>query len=130
METIQLAIANGTYATTLRELLARNAGWNALIVESPNTRAEGVIVLDTGALESLPSGLPNPERVVLITQNQPQLLARAWEAGIVSVVFENDPMDTALLAIMAARLKVGKTARQEAAGSQAGQGAKTGRGNQ
>jgi len=125
-----LAIANGTYATTLRELLARNAGWKALIVESPNTRAEGVIVLDTRALESLPSGFPNPERVVLITQNEPQLLARAWEAGIVSVVFENDPMDTALLAIMAARLNVGKAARQEPTSSQAGRGARAGPGKQ
>ena len=130
METVQLAITNGTYATTLRELLARNAGWKALIVESPNTRAEGVIVLDTLALESLPSGFPNPERVVLITQNEPQLLARAWEAGIVSVVFENDPMDTALLAIMAARLNVGKAARQEPTGSQAGQGTRAGPGKQ
>jgi hypothetical protein len=39
-------------------------------------------------------------------------------------------MDTALLAIMAARLKVGKAARQEATGSQAGQGPRTGRGHQ
>jgi hypothetical protein len=130
METIQLAISNGIYAAALRDLLVRNAGWKALIVESPDTQAEGVIVLDTGALESLPFGLPNPERVVLITQNEPRLLARAWEAGIVSVVFEHDPLDTALLAIMAARLKVGKAARQEATGSQAGQGPRTGRGHQ
>ena len=27
----------------------------------------------------------NPERVVLITRKDPQHLARAWEAGIVSV---------------------------------------------
>ena len=130
METIQLAIANGNYAAALRDLLMRNAGWKALIVESPDIRSGGVIVLDTGALDSLPSGLPNPERVVLITHNEPQLLARAWEAGIVSVVFENDPMDTALLAIMAARLNVGKAARQEPTRSQAGQGARAGPGKQ
>jgi len=129
METIQIAITNGTYATTLADLLVRSAGWKALIVASPDTRAAGVIVLDPAALESLPAGLPNPERFVLVTRNDPQLLARAWESGIVSVVFEDDPMDTALLAIMAARLKVVMAARQDASGPQTGHGASAGHGD-
>ena len=119
METIQIAISNGSYADSLRDLLVRSAGWKSAIVESPNTKAPGVIVVDVAALESLPPVLPNPERFVLITRNDPQLLARAWEAGIVSVVFEDDPLDTAMLAIMAARLKAWKGPRQDAAGSQA-----------
>lgn len=116
MESIQISIANAEYANSLRDLLVRNAGWKAQIVESPNTGAAGVIVVDAAALESLPQGLSKPERIVLITRNDPRLLAKAWEAGIVSVVFEDDPLDTALLAIMAARLKAGKGARQDAAG--------------
>ena len=84
-----------------------------------------MIVLDSPALESLSTRLTRPERVVLVTHNEPQLLARAWEAGIVSVVFEDDPMDTALLAIMAARLEVGKAARQETPGSPPGKDAGT-----
>jgi len=112
METIQLALANSTYAAALRDLLVRNAGWKVLTVEYPDTRAEGVMVLDSIALEHLPSVIPNPERVVLITQNDPHRLSRAWEAGIVSVVFENDPLNTALLAIMAARLRVPKAPRR------------------
>ena len=111
METIQLAIADEAYVSALGGLLTRSAGWKVLTVDSPDTRAEGVIVLDARALEALPGALPNPERVVLIARNEPRLLARAWEAGIVSVVSEDDPMDTALLAIMAARLKVGKAVR-------------------
>jgi len=50
----------------------------------------------------------NPERIVLITQRDPQLMAEAWEAGIVSVVSEQDPISTVLLAIMAAGLRVEK----------------------
>ena len=44
--------------------------------------------------------------MVLITRQDPQLLAQAWEAGIVSVVSQDDPMSTVLLAIMAAALRV------------------------
>jgi hypothetical protein len=115
METVQLAIGNVAYATALRDVLGPNAGAKVSVVERPDLRFEGVIVLDSAALDALPPGFPNPERIVLVTQNEPRLLAQAWEAGVVSVVFENDPLDTALLAIMAARLRVGKAARQESA---------------
>jgi len=112
MDTIQVAIANERYATALRELLARSAGWKVLSVDVPDPRIEGVIVLDAQALDRLPSQTANPERVVLIARNDPGALARAWEAGIVSVVSENDPMSTAMLAIMAARLQVAKAVRK------------------
>jgi hypothetical protein len=115
METIQLAISNAPYAVALRDLLVRTAGCKVVLVESPNTGDGGVVVLDSDALDRLASKIGNPERLVLITRNDPQLLSRAWEAGIISVVFENDPIKTALLAIMAARLRVPKSARQEPA---------------
>ena len=66
------------------------------------------MVLDQAALEQLPLPLSNPERIVLITHRDPQLMAEAWEAGIVSVVSEQDPISTVLLAIMAAGLRVDK----------------------
>jgi hypothetical protein len=65
-------------------------------------------VLDQSALERLPLPLSNPERIVLITHRDPQLMAEAWEAGVVSVVSEQDPISTVLLAIMAAGLRVDK----------------------
>src|ERR1035437_3004659 len=49
-----------------------------------------------------------PERIVLITHQDDQLMAEAWEAGIVSVVSQQDPISTVLLAIMAAGLRVDK----------------------
>lgn len=113
MDKIQLAISDASYATALRELLVRSAAWTVLAVEAPDPRLEGVIVLDAPALARLPSQVEHPERVVLITRNDPRHLARAWEAGIVSVVFENDSISTAMLAIMSARLRVAKPARQD-----------------
>ncbi len=116
METIQLSITNTAYAKALRELLERTAGSKVVVADRPDAAFDGVIVLDSEGLDALPSSLPNPERLVLITKNDPGLLGRAWEAGVVSVVFENDPMDTVLLAIMAARLKAGRSARQDSVG--------------
>jgi hypothetical protein len=122
METIQLTIADKAYAAALRDLLVRTAGCKVTAVEFPDMREEGVIVLDSDALDRLPSEVPNPERVVLIAPNDPRLLSRAWAAGIVSVVFDNDPINTALLAIMAARLRVPKTVRQEPGAPKTGRG--------
>ncbi len=108
METVQLTITDAPYALALRELLERNASRVVRSVEVPDPRQEGVIVVDSEGLDRLPLPLPNPERVVLVTHNDPQHLAQAWNAGIRSVVFNEDPLSTAVLAIMAAELRVPK----------------------
>jgi DNA-binding NarL/FixJ family response regulator len=113
METIQLTISNKAYATALRDLLARNPGWKILVTDRPDPQLEGVMVLDSEALERLPAVIARPERIVLITRKDAPHLAKAWEAGIVSVVYENEPVNTALLAVMAARLRVSKGARAD-----------------
>ena len=110
MEIIQLAITDSSFAAALRDQLVRNAGWKVLTVDVPDPGQDGVMVLDARSLELMPARIPKPERVVLITPNDPQHLARAWDAGVVSVVFEHDSVSTAMLAIMAARLKVPKPA--------------------
>jgi hypothetical protein len=111
MERIQLAISDTSYATALKEMLVRDGTWEVLCVRAPDPHSGGVMVLDSETLEFLPSPVADPERVVLITRNEPRCLSRAWEKGIVSLVFDNDPLSTAMLAIMAARLRVGKCAR-------------------
>jgi hypothetical protein len=108
METVQLTIADAPYASALRELLERGGARQVRCVEVPDPREEGVIVVDADALDRLPFPLLKPERVVLITRNDPQHLSRAWNAGVRSVVFNQDPLNTAVLAIMAAGLRVFK----------------------
>jgi hypothetical protein len=71
------------------------------------------MVLDEQAFARLPLPLSNPGQIVLIAHKDrqaSQFLAQAWEAGIVSVVSEEDPLSTVLLAIMAAALRVAKPA--------------------
>jgi hypothetical protein len=79
-------------------------------VAFPDLAQRSVLVLDEAAFHRLPLPLPHPVRVVLITRKDPQQLAQAWEAGIVSVLSEDDPINTVLLAIMAAALRVAKAA--------------------
>ncbi|MCS7316546.1 MAG: hypothetical protein NZ554_13830 [Bryobacteraceae bacterium] len=99
------------YAEALRERLERNGAVEVCSVETPDPQGEGVIVVDSAALERLPAPLAHPERIVLITRNDPQELSRAWNAGIRSVVFCNDPLSTAVLAVMAAALRCGQAPR-------------------
>jgi hypothetical protein len=108
MQTVQLAIADGIYAAALREALSHSCAWHVESVSRPDPSQRCVTVIDQAALESLPLPLSNPERIVLITQRDPRLMAEAWEAGVVSVVSEQDPVSTVLLAIMAAGLRVDK----------------------
>jgi len=108
METVQLAIRDTRYAASLQELLERSGNRRVHCVEAPDPHQEGVIVVDSDGLDRLPSPLLNPERVVLITRNDPRHLSKAWEAGIRSVVFSEDTLNTAVLAIMAAELRVSK----------------------
>jgi hypothetical protein len=77
-------------------------------VERPDPSQHSVLVLDDEAFARLPLPLPNPERVVLITRKAAQVLSQAWEAGIMSVVWADDPISTVMLAIMAAALRMAK----------------------
>jgi len=109
MQTVRLSVADRVYAAAVREALSRSCACHVESVDHPDPALDGVLVLDEFAFARLPLPLSNPQRVVLITRKDPQLLAQAWEAGIVSVVSEDDPINTVLLAIMAASLRVGKS---------------------
>jgi hypothetical protein len=109
MQTVQLSITDGGYAAAVREALSRSCAWHVDSVDRPDLEQHGVLVLDEFAFARLPLPLSNPERIVLISRPDPQLLAQAWDAGIVSVVSREDSLSTVLLAIMAAALRVVKT---------------------
>jgi hypothetical protein len=109
METVQLTITDQPYAAALRELLMRSGMQSVCCVEVADPRQDGVIVVDSEGLDRLPAPVYKPERIVLITRNDSEHLMRAWNAGIRSVVFNEDPLSTAVLAIMAAELRVPKS---------------------
>ena len=67
MQAVQLSIANGVYAATVREALSRSCAWHVEAVDRPDPSQKCVLVLDELAFARLPLPLSNPERVVLIT---------------------------------------------------------------
>jgi hypothetical protein len=79
--------------------------------------------MDEEALARTPLPLPCPERVVLISRKDPNRLAQAWDAGIVSVVSDQDAPNTVLLAIMAASLRVPRAKESAVAGENPAGGA-------
>jgi hypothetical protein len=103
---VQLSIADAVYATALRDALVHSGPWNVTAVDRPDPVPAGVLVVDEPAFRRLPLPLANPERVVLIIRPDPQLMAQAWDAGIVSVVSSEDSPTTVLLAVMAAALRI------------------------
>ena len=111
MSCIQLALSNVAKADLLRGLLSRSTQLPVHCVESPCIEEACVVVVDPPHLRMIPSPLAFPERVVLITQNDPNHLKDAWEAGINSVLSEQDPPNTVVLAILSACLRSGSTSR-------------------
>lgn len=108
IQTVQLVIADAVYAAALREALTRSGPWQVVTVQQPDPRHQGVLVLDEDALDRMPARICHPERVVLVADQDPQHLSRAWDAGIVSVVSRTEPPNTVVLAVMAAALRVPK----------------------
>jgi hypothetical protein len=108
MQRVQLSIADSVYTAAVREALSRSCAWHVESVDRPDLSQPSVSVLDEFAFARLPLPLSNPERIVLICRQDPQLLAQAWDAGIVSVLSKDDSLNTVLLAIMSAGLRVAK----------------------
>jgi hypothetical protein len=107
MSCIQLALSDAAKADLLRGLLARTTQLQVRCVDAPRLDEACVVVVDPSHLRMLPAPLPFPDRVVLITRNDANHFKDAWEAGVNSVVSEEDPPNTVVLAILAACLRSG-----------------------
>jgi len=108
MRTIQLAIQDYGYAQSLRSLLLRDGAHRVHLVDRPNLGLDGVVMIDENAFQNLVPLNSEPERFVVIASKGTENLSKVWDAGIRHVVFEDDPPNTAQLAIIAAELRLPK----------------------
>jgi len=115
MGSIQIALSDTTKADALRMLLTRSTHVSVLCVDSPNYEEACTVVLDELRFSQEPGPLAHPERIVLITKNDPTHLREAWEAGVNSVLTEQDPMNTVVLAVLASCLRTNSTRQKPAA---------------
>lgn len=121
MGSIQVALSDAARADALRALLARSTSVPVLCTESPDFEDACAVVLDAVRFSSLPQPLARPDRVVLITRNDPGHLTEAWEAGVHSVLSEQDPLNTVVLAVLATCLRCGAARQKHETGGRAGQ---------
>ena len=113
MRTIQISVADLSYAASLSSKLEQSGVKGMVCVDVPDVDKGGVLVMDVNALDRIRPPLANPDRVVLVAPEDGYDLGRAFEAGIKSVVSDRDALETVLLAIMAADLRVARSAAAE-----------------
>jgi len=111
MGSIQLAMSDAAKADALRVLLARSTPMPVLCVEAPDFEDACAVVMDGERFSGLIAPIKHADRIVLITRNDAGHLKEAWEAGVNSVLSEQDPLNTVVLAVLAACLRSG-TARR------------------
>lgn len=104
MKTVQVAIQDTEYAQTLRSSLLRDGTHRVYLVDQPDLRLDGVVVIDGSKIDNIVSA--QPERFVVIARKGSESLSLLWNAGIRHVVFEGDSPNTAQLAIIAAELRL------------------------
>lgn len=114
-----LVMKDGPSSNRIREALEQAGPW--AVCDAP-TAGPGddsklccpeVVVIDQTMFERLPLPLDRPERVVLLARKDRAQLERAWQSGIISVVWETDPTETIFLAIQAAALRCLKSVAPE-----------------
>jgi hypothetical protein len=112
MGSIQLALSDTTKAEALRALLARSARVPVECVAKPELERACAVVVDPAHMNGLARPLSHPERVVLVTPGDEQSLQDAWDLGVSSVVNEQDPVNTVVLAVLAVCLRCGGAKEQ------------------
>jgi len=103
---IQLALNDRSYRTALCDQLRVDKTHSVRCVDRPDLNTGEVLVVDRDHLKSIPRPILNPERIVLIARNRSEDLEMAWQAGLQTVVLREDPINTAMLAVLSASLCV------------------------
>ena len=105
VDRIQVTLANRLEAEQLRRVLLNTCSLNIEISAQPDPAYGGVLIVDTDCLEKLDGALAHPERAVVLARRGDEVgRTRAWNAGVKTVVFHDDPPHTVVLAVMAAQL--------------------------
>lgn len=107
MGSIQLALSDTVKAEALRSVLSRSSKAPVVCVERPDPESACAVVVDPEHLQRLPVPLAHPERIVMVAPGDEEILQSAWDLGVNSVVHEQDPVNTVVLAILAVCLHAG-----------------------
>ena len=108
MPTVQIAIADYLYAEQIQDLLVRDGNHRVYLVDTPNPKIDGVIVVDDRRLKEVPFG---SVRYVIVANKASRRISSLFHAGVHHLIFATDSPNTACLAILAAELRLGHANR-------------------
>jgi hypothetical protein len=108
MASIQLSLTDASKAAALKALLLRSTQFAVECTQKPDPDSACVVVVDLKTMQRVPARIRHPERIVLIAKSNPSNLNDAWEAGVNTVVSDEDPLNTVVLAILSACLRKGQ----------------------
>jgi hypothetical protein len=106
MSTIQLAINDPAYARWIRSLLLRYGAHQVHVMDWPELKLDGVIVIDKKRFDTLSLAWHEVRRFLVIAPNDYESACQLWNAGVKHVVFEGDSPAAAALAILALDLNL------------------------
>lgn len=116
MGSIQVSLTDADRARALCELLERSTQTPVVCTNRPDLESACAVVLDWDSFHRLPQPVEHADRIVLITSNDATHLKEAWEAGVHSVLSEQDPLNTVVLAVLATCLRSGTRKMKPAEG--------------
>lgn len=119
MGSIQVSLTDSSRAQALCSLLERSTQTPVVLTDKPDLENACAAVLDMDSFHRLPRPVEHADRIVLIAGNDALHLKEAWEAGVHSVLSEQDPLNTVVLAVLATCLRSG-TRKPKPAGGPAG----------
>jgi hypothetical protein len=114
MASIQLVLSDAAKAEALRGVLARSAQREVVCLDNPDLQSACVVVVDQQRFACLHQPLTHPDKIVLLAHNDPVSLKEAWDAGVSSVVTDQDSLNTLVLAILAVCLRTGAARSKDA----------------
>lgn len=107
MGSIQVSLSDANRARALCALLERSTQTPVVCTDKPDLENACAVVLDIESFHRLPQPVEHADRIVLIAGNDALHLKEAWEAGVHSVLSEQDPLNTVVLAVLATCLRSG-----------------------
>jgi hypothetical protein len=106
---VQVAIQDPAYADSIRKLLLQDGLHWVYMVDQPDLRVEGVIVMDAARLDDIQLLQDEQKRLVVLVRKEGDDLSKIWDAGIRHVVFQGDPPHTARVAVLGVELTLGSS---------------------
>ena len=106
VKTVQVAIQDPVYADCIRSLLSEDGRHQVQLVQKPNIKLAGVIVLDAAYLGCVSTPASEQHRLIVVAHKREDDLGKIWDAGVRHVIFYGDPPQNVRIAVLALELSL------------------------